>query len=207
MKEVSEYEKDLSSIRNLMEKSVKFISLSGLSGVLAGIYACLGATAAYYLIHYPISPFRYRIYSVNDETVLLKLIGIAALVLIASLITGVLFSLKKAQRYNASLWNTTSKRLLINLLVPLITGGIFIIIVLYHGHYGIAAPASLIFYGLALIQVSHQTYDEVRYLGFSEIAIGLIAALYPGFGLQFWFLGFGVLHIIYGSIMYFKYEK
>lgn len=207
MKEVSEYEKDLSSIRNLMEKSVKFISLSGLSGVLAGVYACVGAIAAYFLIHYPVSPFCYRIYSVADETIIYKLIGIAIIVLAASLTTGVLFSVNKAKRFNSTFWNITSKRLLINLAIPLVTGGIFILIVLYNGHYGIAAPASLIFYGLALIQASQQTYDEVRYLGFSEIALGLVAALLPGFGLQFWFLGFGVLHIIYGSIMYVKYEK
>jgi hypothetical protein len=207
MKEASEYEKDLSSIRTLMEKSVKFISLSGLSGVLAGIYACAGAISAYFIIHYPISPFRYRIYSANTEEVLWKLIGIAALVLVASLVTGVWFSMKKAERYHVTLWNSTSRRLLTNLAIPLITGGLFILIVLYNGHYGIAAPASLIFYGLALIQGSQYTYDDVRYLGLTEIAIGLIAALLPGYGLLFWFIGFGILHIVYGFIMYFKYEK
>lgn len=78
---------------------------------------------------------------------------------------------------------------------------------LYNGHYGLAAPASLIFYGLALIQGSSNTYDEIRYLGFSEIVIGLICALYPGFGLLFWAVGFGVLHIAYGTVMYNKYDK
>jgi hypothetical protein len=207
MKDVSDYEKDISSIRNLMEKSVKFISLSGLSGVLAGVYACIGATIAYFLIHYPISPFRYRIYTVNREEIIWKLFLIAALVLIASIGTGVLFSARRAKRYNTTLWNTTSKRLCVTLLIPLVTGGIFILIVLYHGHFGIAAPASLIFYGLALIQASQYTYDEVRYLGFSEIGLGLVAAFLPGYGLLFWFVGFGLLHIIYGSIMYFRYEK
>jgi hypothetical protein len=207
MKDVSEYEKDLSSIRNLMEKSVKFISLSGLSGVLAGVYACIGAISAYFLIHYPRSPFSYRIDSVNTDDILWKLIAIALVVLVASLITGVVFSMRKAKRFNVTFWNATSERLLLNLAIPLVTGGLFILIVLYNGHYGIAAPASLIFYGLALIQGSQYTYDEVRYLGLCEIGIGLIAALLPGYGLLFWFLGFGILHIVYGFIMYIKYEK
>lgn len=207
MKDIHEYEKDLSSIRHLMERSVKFISLSGLSGVLAGLYALAGAIAVYFLIHYPISPFRYRIYSASEPTVLWKLIGIAVIVLVASITTGLLFSQRKAKKYNQSLWNATSQRLVINLAIPLVTGGLFILIVLYNGHFGIAAPACLIFYGLALIQASQHTYEEVRYLGFSEIVLGLIAAALPGYGLLFWAIGFGILHIIYGGVMHYRYDK
>jgi hypothetical protein len=207
MKEVKEYEKDLASIRTIMERSSKFISLSGLSGILAGLYALAGATAAYFIVHYPISPFRYRIYSIQESTVLIKLIVIAAAVLTASLITGVWLTNKKSRKHNVGFWNNASQRLLINLSIPLVTGGIFILIILASGHFGLAAPASLIFYGLALIQASNNTVDEIRYLGFSEIIIGLISALLPGFGLIFWAIGFGVLHIIYGTILYNKYDK
>lgn len=207
MKPIPEYEKDLASIRNMMERSAKFISLSGLSGVLAGIYALAGAVTAYFLVHYPISPFRFRIYSVTDGDVLYKLIAIAAVVLIASLSTGLWFSHKKAKKNGLNLWSPTTRMLLINVSIPLVTGGIFILIILATGHFGLAAPASLIFYGLALIQGSLNTYDEIRYLGFSEIALGLISAMLPGFGLIFWALGFGVLHIVYGTIMYNKYDK
>jgi hypothetical protein len=207
MKEIHQYEQDLSSIRTMMERSVKFISLSGLSGVLAGIYALAGATAAYFIVQFPTSPFHYRTYSVNEVEVLWKLIGIAAAVLITSLTTGIWLSHRKAKRHNITLWNSASKRLIIDLSIPLITGGLLILILLSAGHYGIAAPASLIFYGLALIQGSQHTYNEIRYLGLSEIVIGLIAAMLPGFGLVFWALGFGVLHIIYGSLMYYRYDK
>lgn len=207
MKEVKEYEKDLASIRDIMERSAKFISLSGLSGVLAGIYALAGAIAAYFLVHYPVSPFNYRIYSATAPDTLWKLLLIAFLVLSASLITGFYFSNKKAKKHGLKIWSSASKRLFVNLAIPLITGGLFIIIMLAQGHYGLAAPASLIFYGLALIQGSTNTYDEIRYLGFSEIVIGLICALLPGYGLHFWALGFGVLHVFYGAIMYNKYDK
>ena len=45
-----DYLKDISEIKNLMNKSSRFISLSGLSGVLAGIYALIGAAVAYYIV-------------------------------------------------------------------------------------------------------------------------------------------------------------
>lgn len=207
MKAIPEYEKDIASIRTMMERSAKFISLSGLSGVLAGVYAMFGALAAYYLVHYPISPFNYRIYSVQEPDTLWKLIGVALLVLTASVSTGFWFSNRKAKKHGLQLWNATSKKLVVNLAIPLATGGIFALIMLYTGHYGLTAPVCLIFYGLALIQGSTNTFDEIRYLGFCEIGLGLISALYPGYGLVLWTIGFGVLHIIYGAIMYNKYDK
>ena len=207
MKEIQEYEKDLASIRSMMERSAKFISLSGISGVMAGVYALAGAVAAYYTVHFPLSPFRYRIYSIQESDTLWKLLLIAFLVLSASIGTGLWFSFRKAKKHNLNLLNATSKSLAINMAIPLVTGGIFILVLLGTGHFGIAAPACLIFYGLALIQGSANLYDEVRYLGFSEIVLGLISAMLPGYGLLFWTVGFGVLHIIYGAIMHNKYDK
>jgi hypothetical protein len=207
MKDVSEYEKDLASIRNLMDRSAKFISLSGLSGILAGIYALGGATSAYFLIQYPRSPLAYRTQSINEPVVLLQLIIIALIVLGASISTGLWLTQKKTLKQNTQLWTPASKLLLEKLCIPLITGGLFIIIMLYTGHFGLAAPACLIFYGLALIHGSPNTVDEIRYLGFSEIVLGLICALYPGLGLLFWAIGFGILHIVYGAILYNKYDS
>lgn len=207
MKQVREYEQDIASIRTMMERSAKFISLSGLSGVLAGIYALGGTVAAYYVAHYPVSPFQSRIETIQTRESLLNLILIACAVLIASIATGLLLSSKKAKKHGLKLWNSASKQLVTNMLIPLVSGGIFILIILYTGHFGLAAPACLVFYGIALIQGSSNTVDEVRYLGFSEIILGLIAAMIPGFGLLFWGIGFGILHIVYGAIMYNKYDK
>lgn len=206
MRDTSQYEKDLASIRNLMDRSAKFISLSGLSGVLAGIYALGGATAAYFLIQYPRSPFEYRIQSVNEPATLLQLIIIAIVVLGASISTGLWLTQRKTLRQNTQLWTPASRLMVQKISIPLVTGGIFVLIMLYTGHFGLAAPSCLIFYGLALIHGSSNTLDEIRYLGFSEIVLGLICALYPGFGLLFWAIGFGVLHIIYGAIMFKKYD-
>ncbi|MCI0751251.1 MAG: hypothetical protein L0Y35_05400 [Flammeovirgaceae bacterium] len=207
MKPIEQYEQDLSSIRTIMERSVKFISLSGLSGILAGIYALIGSAAAYALIQYPLSITSYRQESVQPPSVIIKLIGIALVVLAASLLTGFWLSYRKANVHGTRVWNETSKRLVINLSIPLLTGGIFILILLSNGHYGVVAPACLIFYGLALINASANLYEEVRYLGYSEIVLGLICAALQGYGLLFWAIGFGVLHIFYGALMYHKYDR
>jgi hypothetical protein len=65
----------------------------------------------------------------------------------------------------------------------------------------------LIFYGLALINASKYTYNDIRYLGISELLIGLCSTLFLGYGLFFWAAGFGLAHIVYGALMYFKYDK
>lgn len=201
MKQSQAYQKDLESIRELMERSVKFISLSGLSGIMAGIYALIGASVAYYLIYY-----RNSLYDERDVVNLSGLVALAAGVLVSSIATGLWLSSNKAKKAGVAIWDTTSKRLILNLSIPLLTGGFFILILLTQGHFGLAAPACLIFYGLALINASPNLYEEVRYLGYLEITLGLVSAMMPGHGLLFWSIGFGVLHIIYGAIMYKRYD-
>lgn len=207
MKEINEYEKDLASIRTMMERSVKFLSLSGLSGIISGAYALIGSVAAYFILYYPNSPFGYRFHYMDEKAILFKVILVAGLVLIFSLTTGYLLSVRKAKKINMPVWNATSKQLLIDLLIPLVAGGLLISTLLVQGHYGIAAPASLLFYGLALIQAGRSTYEEIKYLGLIEIGLGLTGAIFPGFGLIFWAIGFGVMHMVYGSIMYFRYDR
>jgi hypothetical protein len=191
------YQKDIESIRHLMERSVKFISLSGLSGILAGVYALAGACAAYFLVFHS---------ETTDSEIVYLLMGIALAVLAASLITGFWLSGRKARKSGIKLWDATSRRLTFNLAIPLVTGGLFILILLINGHYGVIAPSFLIFYGLALINASPNLYDEVRYLGYSEVLLGLLCAFLPGYGLIFWAVGFGLFHILYGAVMYKKYD-
>lgn len=204
MKE-TEIQDELASIRNLMERSSKFISLSGLSGILAGIYALIGAGVAYYLFDgMTVRGFQLSGgYSIVTSMVLI----IAACVLVASLATGIFLTARKAKRKGQPVWSNTSRALLFNMAVPLTTAGILILILIHRGHYGLAGPVSLIFYGLALFSASSFTFSMVKYLGLCEIILGLIAACLPGYGLLFWAIGFGVLHIVYGSLMYIKYDR
>lgn len=199
---------DLASIRNLMERSSKFISLSGLSGVLAGVYALIGSAVTYLLLNYSsIAHNNSDTYFVVDSSVINSVIGVAAIVLIASILTGIILSARKAKRRGQSVWSKTSRELLFHMAVPLVAGGLLIAIFMARGTYGMAAPASLIFYGLALVSASNFTFNGIKSLGICEIVLGLISALYPGYGLYFWAIGFGVLHIIYGSVMYLKYDR
>jgi hypothetical protein len=210
--EEKEIQDELASIRKLMERSSKFISLSGLSGVLAGVYALLGAGMAYYILYVDVNLRFYTIQVPFFEKVkatihVYELLLVALLVLLLSVSTGIILSSRKAKRKGQPIWGKTSQSLLFYMATPLITGGLLIMIFIYRGHYDIIAPASLIFYGLALISASNFTFNDVKYLGLCEIILGLVAACLPGFGLLFWALGFGVLHIVYGSMMYFKYDK
>jgi len=198
---------ELSSIRNLMERSTKFISLSGLSGIMAGIYALIGAIAGYRIVYGNYGGLEYRNYYVTDANVIWQLFFIAAAVLIFSLVTGIWLTIRQARKKGEDFWNPVSRRLLVNLSIPLLTGGCFILILLLRGYYGIVAPACLIFYGLALIAGSHYTLSDVKWLGVFEIILGLLAAIFPGYGIVFWVTGFSLLHILYGSIMHFKYNQ
>jgi general stress protein CsbA len=198
---------ELSAIRGLMERSSKFISLSGLSGILAGIYALIGAFFAYRLVYQgPTGIYDSLSIGTYPET-LYDLIFIAILVLALSLVTGFVLSNRQARRKGQPIWGKISQALLFHMATPLITGGILIAIFISRGYYGIITPSTLIFYGLSLVSASNFTFTDVKFLGLLEIALGLIAACLPGYGLLFWAIGFGVLHIIYGSMMYLKYDR
>lgn len=215
MKSRDQHLETLSEIRNMMERSSRFISLSGLSGIAAGIAALIGAAMVY--IYLDITPFdSERLYYVKAFTsgkwgidYITFFFLDAALVLLTAIAAGIFFTTRKAKKAGQKIWDKTSKRLLINMAIPLVTGGIFCLALLKHGMFGfgLLAPTTLIFYGLACVNASKYTLDDIRYLGIMEIILGLIAINYIGYGLEFWALGFGVLHIIYGVKMYFKYER
>lgn len=200
--ETKDYLKDIQDIKSMMAQSSQFISLSGFSGILAGIYAIIGAIIAYFLIE------NERSYYITLESVTFKYILLTAfVVLVLSIGTAYLLTIRKAKKVGEKVWNPTSKRLIINFGIPLITGGIFSLLLLKNGYYGLIAPITLIFYGLACVNASKYTLRDVRYLGISQIILGLIATEFSGYGLYFWVIGFGICHILYGSIMHFKYDR
>jgi predicted lysophospholipase L1 biosynthesis ABC-type transport system permease subunit len=201
----------LTEIRQLMERSSRFISLSGLSGVFAGVYALAGAYAAYdHLNLQGVGYFSGRYIVENPagrSSTLTFLIADAAVVLILAVGTGIFLTTRKAKQDGNSIFDVTAKKLILNLSIPLVAGGMFCLALNYHNAFIFVAPAMLVFYGLALVHASKYTRNDIRMLGFAEIALGLIASFFVGYGLLFWALGFGVLHIFYGTYMYFKYEK
>ncbi|WP_113635927.1 hypothetical protein [Nubsella zeaxanthinifaciens] len=198
----------LNDIRNIMNRSSKFISLSGLSGIFAGLTALVGAYFAHEALKtYAASGYGYGVDA--DLSIEFELLKIGVLVLFTALVGGAFFTYRQSRKKNLPIWDSTAKNLLINLAIPLISGGVFVIALLFtHNNALSLIPSStLIFYGLALINASKYTYSDIRFLGICEIILGLIAMFNVGLSLYFWAIGFGVLHIFYGCIMYFKYEK
>ncbi|NMH26156.1 hypothetical protein [Flavobacterium solisilvae] len=205
--ENEKYLKDIQDIKQMMTQSSRFISLSGLSGILAGTYSLIGAWLAYRTIYFDNSTMgSYRNLVISYDAVV-RLFIIAATVILLSVITGIVLSFRKAKKANESLWNPTSKRLLINFLIPLLTGGFFILFLIEKEILSLVAPLMLIFYGMACLNASKYTIGDVRYLGITLIILGLLSTWFLGYGLLFWALGFGVCHIVYGALMYFKYDR
>lgn len=200
--ESKNYLQDIKDIKQLMSQSTQFISLSGLSGVLAGIYALVGAIYVNVLINN-----HQETYITLESLTFKKIILTALIVLALSLATAYVMTVNKAKSVGEKVWNTSSRRLLVNFAIPLCTGGIFTLLLLRHGYYGLIAPITLLFYGLACLNASKYTLRDVRYLGITEIILGLLAVEFSGYGLYFWVIGFGLCHIVYGGLMYFKYDR
>ena len=203
----------LAEIRSIMERSSRFISLSGLSGVAAGFWALLGAAAVYFYLDLPLFSnkrlYYYDVLSNGQWDISYEKFFLldAGLVLVLAIISGIFFTSRKAKKNGQTILGPMAVRMLINLAIPLITGGIFCLVLFRHDEFGLIAPATLIFYGLALVNGGKYTLNDIRNLGIAEIGLGIIGLFYPGFGLELWAIGFGVLHIVYGWMMYHKYDR
>ena len=201
----------LKEIRSLMERSSRFISLSGLSGVSAGICALIGAAlAALYLGRFDRNELTYEHLSEFEHWGLkagVFFVLDAVLVLVLAVLSAIYFTTRKAKIKGQKVWDALTRRLILSLAVPVAVGGVFILALIYHGLVGLVAPSTLVFYGLGLVNASKYTLDDVRQLGYAEIILGLITCFNIGYGLESWALGFGGLHIAYGLYMYYKYER
>lgn len=198
----------LSDIRRIMDRSSRFLSLSGLSGVGAGIIALIGTYVAKDILDEYYRGYEAAGFQGSTFVELrFKLTVVAAVVFIMALAIGYYFTWRKTKQERVRFWESSTRRLIMSLFIPLAAGGVFIFGMLMHSEWRFVSPACLIFYGLALLNASKYTLDEIRYLAYCEIVLGLINVWMPGKGLYFWGLGFGVLHIVYGIVMWRKYDR
>lgn len=188
---------DLKHIRSMMERSSKFLSLSGISGISAGIIALLGAGAAHYIMQGKLQITGNILYD-------FVIIAISVIALAGGL--GLYFSLRKAKKSRSKFWMPVTLQILKDFGVPMVIGGLFCIMLIYQHATHMVASAMLIFYGLSLIAAGARTYRDIKILGACEIILGLLAGIFVYNGLLFWSIGFGVMHILYGIIMYCKYD-
>lgn len=199
----------LGEIRDMMEKSSRFLSLDGLSVAIVGVYAVVASLVARTLFK---DLSVHHLYDLPGQGIFQPAVGpfaaVALILLAVSLCTVFTFSWRKARQNRRSLkLDPTTRRLLWNFFLPLFSGGLFCIALLLHRYYSLLSPTMLVFYGLSLINASKYTYSDIRYLGYAELAFGLFNCFITGYGLLFWTLGFGVLHIIYGTRFYLKYDR
>jgi len=214
MENIQQQLDNLSDIKQLMEKSSRFISLSGLSGVFIGLIALIGSVFVYFQFNalFP-SLENASIHSSSDmdvellNTFIFKTISTAIIVLFSSLGLGVIFTIRKAKKNELKIWDNSTKRLLFHLFIPLQTGAVFMVALFTNELFALLAPASLIFYGLALVNASTFTFKDIKFLGLFDVCLGLLALFFLNYSLIFWAIGFGLMHIVYGVLMYFKYEK
>lgn len=208
MKEEQDYIRDITEIRSMMERSSKFLSLAGWSGILAGIYALTGAYIAYSVFDFnPVDLVYSNAPPGSLNSSLWKVVILGLVILVLAIGTAVYLSYKKANKKGEKLWNPITRRLLIHMAVPLIAGGLLILILISKGFIGLMAPFTLLFYGLALFNISKFTFEEVKTLGLIEMGLGLISAYFTGYGLLLWALGFGLAHVLYGIFIHYRYER
>ena len=202
---------DLKHIRNLMERSSKFLSLSGFSGISAGVCALIGASVAWFIL-FDRGTVKYdeHIRALGSGTtfgIRLKMALLAGIVLVGAACSALYFSSRKAKCLGSRLWTSTAKRTLYQFMVPLVAGGLFCIALAVNNNIHLIASAMLVFYGLSLINASKFTVSEIHYLGIFEVILGIFAGFFLDHGLLFWTLGFGVLHVIYGIRIYWRYDR
>lgn len=220
----------LAEIRTIMERSSRFISLSGLSGVGAGVVALLGAGFGHWYLHTQFAgpgaaspnPYETGGSTLGDSSGFVQLmegsaearlstlpflLGLALGIIVLAGLVAIYFTQRRSRSAGRSLWDPVVRRLFWSMAVPLVAGGLFCLKLYLHGAAGLVVPAMLLFYGLALLNASKYTLDEIKLLGLSEIAVGLVAMLLPNWAFLFFAIGFGLCHIGYGLLMYNRYER
>lgn len=204
--ESKNYHEDLSHIRSMMERSSRFISLSGLSGVFAGLAAITGAIYVYFAFQREGIDYFAGQRNIFSKGLVNELIVTGTVILLVAIFSGYFFTASKSRKKGLKIWDATTKRLLTTFAVPLVAGGVFCLALLYHHLFVFIAPATLIFYGLALVSAERYTLTDIKYLGYCQIVLGLLSLFFLGWGLVTWTVGFGVLHVVYGLIMHKKYK-
>ncbi len=197
---------DLAHIRSMMERSSRFLSLSGLSGVGAGIVGVITGLIAMYWTSGSEMPIEKARMSVGAGILVQSLVLLGVFALLLAIFCGCFFTIRKSKKLGLQIWTATTKKILVQLTIPLAVGGIFVLALLQYNLYGLVAGTTLIFYGLALVNAEKYTYSDIKYLGLLEIILGCLSLFFIGKGLIFWTIGFGVLHIVYGVILHRKYK-
>lgn len=197
----------LTEIRSMMHKSSRFLSLSGWSGIWAGITALVASGVAFTFVYDKVTDNVIDTGSVLLTEPVYTLLLLAIATFLVALFGALFFTWRKNQKTGAATFTGAARKLAVSMMIPMGAAACFILFFVQNQHFSYIVPAMLVFYGLTLINSSKYTFADIRYLGLSEVIIGCIALFIPDMGLYLWALGFGIMHIVYGTIMWFKYDR
>jgi hypothetical protein len=198
-------DQQIKAIHEMMERSTRFLHISGMAGILAGFIAIVASWIAINSFAFEPDSYTYNYSEMGGNLWNIVYLGLSTLVVSFGL--GLVLARRNAYKKGSPGWNPTARRMLIYFATPLLTGGLVILLFWLKGFVALAAPLSLIFYGLALLHASHFTLTDIRYLGLIELLLGLVALYWIQHSLLIWALGFGMVHIGYGFYIYLRYER
>lgn len=207
MQEPDRPSEQINQIHAIMARSTTFVSLSGFSGVCAGILAFM----AFWRVGRMLDTIWLdeKAFTVlRDEPILLPAIAVVFLVtLVLALAVAFFFTWRRAKHSNLELWNIASRRFGMHMALPLLAGGVFILALARLGTFELICPAMLVFFGLALINAGKYSVSGTELFGVVELVLGLLAAFWVEAGLILWVVGFGLVTAGHGVLMYLQHER
>ncbi len=199
----NQYSDDLAHIRSMMERSSRFLSLSGWAGIIPGLLALAGlATAGWFIDLARLTGDLDAGITIKSPLVL-QLSTIAIAVLVLSIFSSWYTCIREARLGKQATWSPAIRNMIIHLAIPLMAGAIIVGWIYDKGQWELLSPVLLSFYGLALVLVSQFTLRSVFWLGLFEIALSIPAGV-TGWDLPVLAVGFGFAHIVYGMMMFNK---
>lgn len=199
----------LNEIKDLMAKSSKFGSVSGGSVLIIGLLASIVAAGAWLLLLPHIGaawlPERYSGMLINSpqRTLIASAVAVGLLAVSMAVVSFGTYR-KIVRRQGRFVFDQTVRRPLAHFCVPMAAGGALCLALLLQGHYGLTSSMMLVFYGLSLLNSSHYTLKPIAWLGYAELALGIADCYIVTHAILFWWLGFGLMHILLGVYILIK---
>lgn len=186
-----EAEENLRVIRELMERSTKYSTFSGPSGILAGAASIVGCVVTHSLATRPPGSDSFRIpFLITWSMVILFAIG-----------ADFLLMKRRAARVGKRIVSRLGKQMVFAAGPGLGTGVLLTLYLLQHNMLTNVYPFWMLSYGIAVCAVGQFSQREVKALGVAFLLAGTLTLLMPGWGLPLMALSFGGFHIIYALLI------